>query len=126
MPFLLLIAALMTGGGVFFAFKLRSRKQVYGPSLAVGGAAAAMAIHPVTVGAFGFTAWLAGQAPMLTQGEQVVLSKVRNGIGSAIHLVGGISDLKKISEMSTQEFLQLSANSPFPTLGIRGTGFAGG
>jgi len=71
-------------------------------------AAATMAINPTTVGAVGFSAWLAGQAPLLSYGEQVVISKVGNGIGSAIHLVGGISDLKKISEMGPQEFLQLT------------------
>jgi hypothetical protein len=124
-PFLLFIAALMTGGGIFFAFRLRGPREVFSAALADEGSAA-LAIHPATVGASGFAAWLAGQVPMLTQGEQVVLSKVRNGIGSALRLVGGVSDLNKISEIGTQEFLQLTARSPFPAVAIRGSGFAGG
>jgi hypothetical protein len=108
MPYLLFLATLMIGGGAFFAFTLRNRRQYFYPAVVSAEDAATMAIHPATVGAFGFTAWLAGQAPILTQGEQVVLSKVRNGIGSASHLVGGISDLNKISEMGPQEILQLT------------------
>jgi hypothetical protein len=126
MPFLLLLAALVIGGGAFFAFILRRRREVYDPSLGAGGAAATMAINPTTVGAIGFAAWLAGQAPLLTYGEKVVISKVGNGISSAIILVGGISDLKKISEMGTQEFLQLTTSSPFLTAAVRSTGSVGG
>jgi hypothetical protein len=126
MPFLLLLAALVIGGGAFFAFKLRGRKEVYDPSMGGGEAAPAMAINPAAVGAVGFSAWLAGQAPLLTYGEKVVVSKVGNGIGFAIHLVSGISDLKKISEMGTQEFLQLTTSSLFPTAAIRSTGSVGG
>jgi len=126
MPFLLLLAALVIGGGIFFAFILRRRREVYDPSLGTGGAAATMAINPTTVGAIGFAAWLAGQAPLLTYGEKVVISKVGNGISYAIILVGGISDLKKISEMGTQEFLQLTTRSPFLTAAVRSTGSVGG
>jgi hypothetical protein len=125
LPFLLFLVAAVLGGGAFFSFRLRSRRAVYGPSLGEG-AAAALAINPAAVGAFGFTAWLAGQVPLLTPGEQAVLSKVGNGISSAIRLAGGVSDLKRISELGTQEFLQLSMGSPFLTAAIRGTGFAGG
>ncbi len=125
MPLLFLLAALVVGGGAFFAFTLRDRREVFDPSQS-GGAAAILAINPTAVGAVGFSAWLAEQAPLLNEGEKVVISKVGNGISSAIHLVGGISDLKKISEMGTQEVLQLTASSPFPISAIRGIGFSGG
>jgi hypothetical protein len=122
MPYLLVLAALVIGGGAFFAFKYQGRTEVYDPSSGVGGAAATMAINPITVGAFGFAAWLAGQAPALTSGEEVVLSKVGTGIGSAINLVGGSSDLKNISELGPQEHRQLTASSPFLTPANRAPG----
>jgi hypothetical protein len=124
-PFLLLIASLMTGAGIFSAFGLRSRREVYGPAPAGGGSAFSTAIHPATVGAAGFSAWLIGQVPMLTQGEQVVLSKVRNGIGSALRRIGGASDLLRIIEFGPQERIQLTADFPFPAAGVRRTGYAG-
>jgi hypothetical protein len=125
-PFLFWFTVLLSAGGAVAAFLLRNRNEARGPVLDGGGSAATMAIHPATVGAHGFSDWLAGQDPMLTQGEQVVLSKVRNGIGSALQWVGDVSDLKKISEIGTQEFLQLTAQSPFFTLSAKGTGLAAG
>ncbi len=105
MPYLLFLATLTVGGGAIFAFTTRNRRDVYDPSL---GASATLAIHPATVGASGFSAWLADQAPLLTDGEKVVLSKVGNGIISALHLSGRISNLTRISERGPQEFLQLA------------------
>jgi hypothetical protein len=123
MPYLLVLAALVIGGGAFFAFKYQGRTEVYDPSSGVGGAAAALSINPAMVGAFGFSAWLAGQSPSLSFGEKVFLSKVTNGFRSAIDLVGGGSDLKNITETGTQESLQLAVSSPTLTSAIRGTGF---
>jgi hypothetical protein len=122
MPYLLLLAALVIGGGAFFALKLQGHAEVYDPSMGGGGAAATLAINPIAVGALGFAPWLAGQAPLLSSGEKVVLSKVGNGIGSAINLVGGSSDLKNISEAGTQEHLQLTTTSPFLAVSMRGAG----
>jgi hypothetical protein len=126
MPFLLLLAALMTGGGLFFAFRLWRRAEVYVPYAGVGRTDPTTAINPSTVGAFGFAAWLSNQAPLLNYGERVVLSKVGNGIRSAMHLVGQTPDLKKISEMGTQESLQLTTSSPILPAAVWGTGFAEG
>ncbi len=111
MPYLLFLATLAMGGGAIFAFTTRSRREIYDPSPGGGATAATMAIHPATVGASGFSAWLAEQAPLLTDGEKVVLSKVGNGILSALHLSGRKSDLTRISERGPQEFLQLAAGS---------------
>jgi hypothetical protein len=121
-PYVFLFAVLTIGGGIFFAFIQRRRREVYVPSTGGGESAATMTINPTTVGAVGFAAWLAGQAPLLTYGEKVVISKVGNGIVSAIHLVGGVSDLNKISELGTQEFLQLTISAPFPPAAIRSAG----
>jgi hypothetical protein len=107
MPYLLFLATLTIAGFAFFAFTIRAPKAVYVPSQD-GAAAATLAINPVTVGASGFSAWLAEQAPMLTHGEQVVISKVGNGILSALNWSGRISDLMGISERGPQEFLQLT------------------
>jgi hypothetical protein len=123
MPYLLVLAALVIGGGAFFAFKYQGRMEVYDPSAGVGGAAPALSINPAMVGAFGFSAWLAGQSPSLAFGEKVFLSKVTNGFRSAIDLVGGSSDLKNITETGTQESLQLAVSSPTLTSAIRDTGF---
>ena len=123
MPFLLLLAVLVMGGGAFFIFTLQGRTEGYDPSRGGGGAAASLAINPAMVGGYGFAAWLTGQAPSLTFGEKVFLAKVGNGFNTAINLVGGNPDLKNISELGTQESLQLTARSPLLTSEIRGTGF---
>jgi hypothetical protein len=123
MPFLLLFAALVIGGGAFFAFKFQGRTEVYDPSKGGGGAAATLPINPALVGAYGFAAWLVGQTPSLSFGEKVFLSKVGNGFNAAINLIHSNPDLKNISEMGTQESLQLTASSPPLRSAIRGTGF---
>ncbi|MBN2084267.1 MAG: hypothetical protein JW748_03515 [Anaerolineales bacterium] len=122
-PFILMLGALVMGGGLFFAFGLRERSEVFDPSLA--GATANMAIHPATVGASGFSAWLAGESPLLTSGEKVVLAKVADGIVAALHLSGRISDLIRISERGPQEYLQLTTGPRLVTAVIRGTGLVG-
>jgi hypothetical protein len=124
MPFILMLGALVMGGGLFFGFVLRERSEVFDPSL--DGAAATLSIHPVTVGASGFSAWLAGEAPLLTSGEKVVLAKVADGIVAALHLSGRISDLIRISERGPQEYLQLTTGPRLVTAVIRGTGLVGG
>ncbi len=122
MPYLLLLAALVIGGGAFFILRLQGHTAPYDPSLGGGGSAAPLIVNPATVGAFGFSGWLAGQATLLSDSEKVVLSKVADGIRSALKLAGGSPDLKLISEIGTQESLQLTARSPFLTSATRGTG----
>jgi hypothetical protein len=110
----LLLAALGIGGGAVSVNKLWGIKENYSPSQDGGEPAVpTTVINPTTVGALGFTAWLAGQVPVLTPDEKEVLTKVENGVGSAANQVGGISDLNAISEIGTEEFLQLTKSSPF-------------
>jgi hypothetical protein len=113
-PFLLLLAALGIGSGAVSVNKLWGMKENYVPSKPDGEAALPpTAINPATVGALGFAAWLAGQVPVLTPDEKELLTKVENGVGSAANQIGGISDLNAISEIGTEEFLQLTKSSPF-------------
>jgi hypothetical protein len=113
-PFLLLLAALGIGGGAVSVNKLWGVKENYVPSKPGGEAAApATVINPATVGALGFSAWLAGQVPALTPDEKEALAKVEKGVGSAANQIGAISDLNAIAEIGTEEFLQLTKSSPF-------------
>jgi hypothetical protein len=123
MPFLLFLAVLVIGGGSFFILGLQGRTGAYDPSRGSGGAAASLPINPAMVGGFGFAAWLMEQAPALSFGEKVFLSKIGNGFNAAINFVSGNPHLKNISELGTQESLQLTARSPFLTSEIRSTGF---
>jgi hypothetical protein len=111
-PYIFFLAILTVLGGGFFALVIRDRAPVYGLSRSHPETAAAMVINPVSVGASGFSAQLAMQTPMLTDGEKIVLAKVGNGINSAIHFVEGVADLIKISETGSQELLQLAWGSP--------------
>ena len=125
MSFVLLLAAMVMGGGALFALSLMNRKEAYELPRSADEATAALEINPITVGAFGFTARLAEQVPLLSYGERVVLSKVGSGIGRALHRIDSLSDVKRISVMGPQEFLQLTSRSPFLTTPIRGMGWAG-
>jgi hypothetical protein len=110
----LVLALLGLGCGSVSVNRLWGIRENNGPSNGGGGAALPpTAINPATVGAVGFSAWLAGQVPVPTPEEKEILAKVENGVGSAANQVGGVSDLNKISETGTEEFLQLTKSSPF-------------
>lgn len=110
-PYLVLLAVTAVEVAAFWVYAFRGPKVENPPP--IKGGWAAFKTMTVAIGSPGFEAWMTGQAPILTPGEKAVLTKLGDGMQSAVNLAGGISDLKNISETGTEAFFQLTVSSPF-------------